>query len=62
MNVKEEYRKANRHEQKENFPQHIIIKTLNLQNKEKNKSCKEKGQDLSKVSHIKTRLDFSIGT
>jgi hypothetical protein len=34
MNIQESYRTPSRLDQKRNFPQHIIIKTANTQNKE----------------------------
>jgi hypothetical protein len=46
--VQEAYRTQNHQDHKENTPRHIIIKTLNTQNKRKNtKSCKRE-----KISHI----------
>lgn len=35
IKAQKEYRTPNRQDQERNSPQHIIIKTLNVQNKEK---------------------------
>jgi hypothetical protein len=50
IQVQEAYRTPNYHDKKGNTPRHIIVKTLNIQNKERIlKAAKE-----NEKSHIKT--------
>jgi hypothetical protein len=50
----------NRHDKNINIPQHIIVKTISTESKERIlKSVREKNQITSKVKPIKT-VDFSI--
>ena len=69
MKTQEAYRTPNRLDQKKKkSPCHIIIKTLNIQNKEriflrKNiKNCKGKGQVTYKSRPIRITPDFSLET
>ena len=53
IKVQEAYRTPNRLDQKRKSPHHIIIKTLNIQNKERIlKAAREKDQ----ITYIKTDL------
>jgi hypothetical protein len=61
--VQEAYRTPNRQNQKRNIPRHIIIKTLNKQNKERIlKAAKEKKQGTYKGKLISITADFSTQT
>ncbi|ERE69936.1 LINE-1 type transposase domain-containing protein 1 [Cricetulus griseus] len=63
MKVQEAYRTPNRLDNKKKSPQHIIIKTPNLQNKEKIlRAAKEKGQVTYKGKPIRITPDFSMET
>jgi hypothetical protein len=63
MNIQEAYRTPNNLDQKRNFFCHIIIKTPNMQNKERNlKAVKEKGQVTYKGRPIRITPDFSPET
>ena len=61
MKVQEAYRTTNRLYQKKKSPRHIIIKTQNIQNREKNiKSCKGKSQVTYKCRPIRITPNFSM--
>ena len=63
MNIPETYRISNRLDQKRNSSCHIIIKTLNAQNKERIlKAVREKGQVIYKGRTIRIIPDFSPET
>jgi len=63
INVQEAYRKPNRLDQKRKSSCHIIIKTLNAQNKERTvKAVKENGQVTHKGRPIRITPDFSKKT
>lgn len=52
-----------RQEQKRNSPQHIIVKTLNIQNKEKVlKATREKSQVTYESKPTRITADFSVET
>ena len=60
MNLQEAYRTPNSLDQKRNSSCHIIIKTLNAQNKERIlKAVRVKGQVTYKGRPIRTTPDFS---
>ena len=62
MKVQEAYRTPNRLDQKKS-PHHIIIKTQNIQNKERIlRDAKEKGQVTYKGRRIRITSDFSVET
>ena len=61
IKVQETYRTPDRLDQKRESPHHIIIKTLNIQNKERIlKAAREKDQVIYKGRPIRIKLDFSI--
>jgi hypothetical protein len=61
--VQEAYRIPNHQDHKRNTPRHIIIKTLNIQNKERVlKAEKEKRQVTYEGKSIQTTADFSTQT
>ena len=63
INIQEAYRTPNRLDQKRNTSRHIIVKTLNLQNKEKIlKAAREKGQVTYEGRPIRITPDFSSET
>ena len=63
MKVQEAYRTPNRMEQKKTSPRHIIIKTQNIQIKERIlRAAKEKGQVTYKGKTIRLTPDFSMET
>jgi hypothetical protein len=63
MNIEEAYRTSNRLDQKRNPSCHIIIKTPNVLNKERNfKAIREKGQETYKGRPIRITQDFSPET
>jgi hypothetical protein len=63
MNTQEAYRTPNRLDQKRNSSCHIIVKTLNAQNKERIlKAVREKGQVTYKGRPIRITPDFSPET
>jgi hypothetical protein len=63
IKVQEAYNKPNKSDQKRKSPRHIIIKTLNTQNKERIlKAEMEKGQVTYKGRPIRIISDFSIET
>jgi hypothetical protein len=63
MNILEAYRTPNRLDQKRNFSHDIIIKTPNVQNKERIlKAVREKGQATYKGTSIRITPDFSPET
>jgi hypothetical protein len=63
INILEAYRTPNRLGQKKNSSCHIIIKTLNAQNKERIlKAVRENGQVTYKGSPIRITPDFSPET
>ena len=63
MKVQEAYRTPNRMDQKKTSPRHIIIKTQNIQIKERIlRAAKEKGQVTHKGKPIRLTLDFSMET
>jgi hypothetical protein len=60
IQVQEAYRTPNHHDQNRNTSRHIIIKTLNIQNKERIlKAAKEKRQVTYKGKPIRITADFS---
>jgi hypothetical protein len=60
MNIQEAYRTTNRLNQKRNSSCHIIVKTPNVQNKERIlKAIREKGQVTCKGRPIRITPDFS---
>jgi hypothetical protein len=60
INILEAYRTANRLDQKRNSSHHIIVKTLNAQNKERIlKAVRENGQVTYKSRAIGITPDFS---
>jgi hypothetical protein len=62
-NIQEAYRTPNRLDQKRNSSCHMIVKTPNVHNKEKNiKSVREKGQVTYKGRPIRITPDFSPET
>jgi hypothetical protein len=62
IQVQKAYRTPNRQDQKRNIPRYIIIKTLNIQNKERiPKAAKEKREVTYKGKHIRI-TDFSTQT
>ena len=62
MKVQEAYRTPNKLDQKKS-PQHIIIKTQNMQNKERIlRAAKEKGQVTHKAKPTRITPDFSMET
>ena len=62
MKIQEAYKTPNRRHQKKSL-YHIIIKTLNIQNKEKIlRAAKEKGQVTYKGRPIRITPDFSLET
>ena len=63
MKVQEAYRTPNRLDQKKPAPRHIIIKTQNINIKEKIlRAAKEKGQVTYKGKPIRLTPDFSMET
>ena len=63
MKVQEAYQTPNRLDQRKKTPWHIIIKTPNIQNKERIlRAAKEKGQVTYKGRPIKIMPDFSMET
>ena len=63
MKVQEAYRTPNRLDQKKTSPRHIIIKTQNIQIKERIlRAAKEKGQVTYKGKPIRLTPDFSMET
>ncbi len=63
LKVQEAYRTPNRLDQKKTSPRHIIIKTQNIQNKERIlRAAKEKGQVTYKGKPIRLTPDFSMET
>ena len=63
MNIQEAYRTPNRLDQKRKSSHHIIIKTPNVQNKERLlKAVREKGQVTYKCRPIRITSDFSTET
>jgi hypothetical protein len=63
MNIQKVYRTPNSLDQKRNFSSHIIIKTPNVQNKERIlKTVREKGQVTYKGRPIRITPDFSPET
>ena len=63
MKVQEAYRTPNRVDHKIKSPRHIIIKGLNVQNKEKIlRAAREKGQVTYKGKPIRITPDFSLET
>jgi hypothetical protein len=63
IQVQEAYRTPNHQGQKRNTPRHIIIKTLNIQNKERiQKVAKDKKQVTYKGKPIRTTAGFSTQT
>jgi hypothetical protein len=63
MDIKEAYRTPNRLDQKRNTSCHIIIKTLNAQNKERIlKAVREQGQVTYKGRPIRIIPDFLVET
>ena len=63
MKVKEAYRTPNRLDQKKTSPRHIIIKTENINIKEKIlRAAKEKGQVTYKGKPIRLTPDFPLET
>ena len=63
MKVQEAYRTPNRLDQKKTFRCHIIIKTQNIQIKERIlRAAKEKGQVTYKGKPIRLTPDFSMKT
>jgi hypothetical protein len=63
INIQEVYRTPNRLDQKRNSSGHIIVKTLNAQNKESIlKAVREKGQVIYKGRPIRITPDFSPET
>ena len=60
MNIQEAYRTPNRLDQKRNFSCHIIIRTTNVQNKDRIlKAVREKGQVIYKGKPVRITPDFS---
>jgi hypothetical protein len=63
INIQEAYRTPNRLDQKRNSSSHIIVKTPNVQNKERIlKAVREKGQVTCKGRLIRITPDFSTET
>jgi hypothetical protein len=63
IHIQEAYRTQNYQDQKRNFPMYIIIKTLNIQNKEMIlKAEKNKRQVTYKSKSIKIKADFLTQT
>ena len=63
MKVQETYRTPNRLDQKKTSPRHIIMKTQNIQIKERIlRAAKEKGQVTYKGKPIRLTPDFSMET
>ena len=63
MNIQEAYRTPNKLDQKRNSSQHIIVKTPNIQNKERIiAAIREKGEVKYKVRPIRITADFSKET
>ena len=63
MKVQEAYRTPNRLDQKKKSPRHIILKTQNIQIKERIlRAAKEKGQVTYKSKPIRLTPDFSMET
>ena len=63
IKIQEVYRISNILDQKIKFPYHIIIKTLNIQYKEKIlKAVREKGKVIYKGRPIRITPDFSMET
>jgi hypothetical protein len=63
IQVQEAFRTPNRQDQKRTSPQHIIVKTLGTQNKERIlKAAREKHQVTLKNKLIRIRADFSTKT
>lgn len=63
INIQEAYRTPNRLDQKRNTSRHIIVKTLNIQNKERIlKAAREKGQVTYEGRPIRITPDFSSET
>ena len=63
MKIQEAYRTQNKLGQKKKSPQHIIIKTLNIQNKERIlRATEEKGHVTYKGRPIRIAPDFSVET
>ena len=63
IKVQEAYRTPNKWDQKRKSSHHIIIKTLNAQNKERIlKAAREKGQVTYKGRPIRITPDFSTET
>jgi hypothetical protein len=61
--VQEASMTPNRHGQNRISPQHIIVKTISIENKERIlKVVREKNQITHKGKHIKTAADFSTET
>jgi hypothetical protein len=60
IQVQEAFRTPNRQDQKRTSPQHIIVKTLNMQNKERiMKVTREKCQITYKGRLMRIATDFS---
>ena len=63
LNIQEAYRTPNRLDQRKTSPHHIIIKTQNIQVKERIlRAAKEKGQVTYKGKPIRLTPDFSMET
>ena len=60
IQTQEAQRTPNRQDNRRKFPQHIIVKTLTIQNN--NKKVQRKTQVTYKGKPIRIRVDFSMGT